>query len=81
MEINFNALVEYKKEETVYLSFILKTEIFWQRVRKNSMENYRLNLFNCFLLKAEIRNIVISTFLYLFFLNTHVNWVRRAFKV
>ena len=52
MEINLNALVEYKKEETVYV--------------KNSMESYRLDLFNCFLLKTEIRNIVISAFLYFF---------------
>ena len=67
MEINLVALVEYKKEETVYLSIILKTEIFGRGYVKNSMESYRLDLFNCFLLKAEIRNIFISTFLYFFF--------------
>ena len=66
MEINLNALVEYKKEETVYLSIIfhIKQKYFGSGYVKNSMESYRLDLFNCFLLKAE--NIFISTYLYFF---------------
>lgn len=66
MEINLNALVEYKKEETVYLSIIfhIKQKYFGSGYVKNSMESYRLDLFNCFLLKTE--NIFISTYLYFF---------------
>ena len=69
MGINLVALVEYKKEEIVYLSIIfhIKQKYFGSGYVKNSMESYRLDLLNCFLLKAEIRNVFISTFLYFFF--------------